>query len=212
MDLSLNPSSWTLGNLAEAAAEKLTGSEFIGDLAGGLVSYATFDFAGVVDQGIDASQNVGGFISDVATAVDKNFGSGGTQAPNQCKPTDFGFGTDPTGKSKAASGGYTSDLANLNLDNMSIDEMIFALMMAAIKDKRNAIRGHADDLKALGKKHAGAIEGKDQAGATEVSDEKDDVLRKLQKEQNSLSQMSQLLTNMMQSMHQMNQGIIQNIR
>ena len=211
MDLSLNPLSWTPSNLAEAAVQGLTGSEFAGDVAGAVFGFASGDVFGGVEQVADGLDNVGGFLNSVAGAVsqaaDQYFGSGAVSSPSQCsqtcpthcpgwqdqKPVDskpMDYGTDP--------------LAGIDLSKMSLEEAIFTILAKLIDEKRKGVKDKVDSIAKAGKDGKLNIDGQEM--------DKQTAMQKLQFDQQQLQQMTTLLSNMMSNFHQMNQSIIGNIR
>lgn len=127
-----NPSTWSLGNLAETAAETLTGSEFLGDVVGAGVSFMTGDVFGGMDNVSDGLQNVGQFLSDprVAQAASDAFGTGSTPKPEQCPVQQEGTAG---GKEGVEGGG-------------SLEDRIFALLMKLLEKKEGEVEGKLKDL------------------------------------------------------------------
>lgn len=215
-DLSLNPLTWTPSNLAEAAVQGLTGSEFAGDVAGAIFGFATGDVFGGAEQVFDGADNVGGFLGAVggavAQAADQYFGTGSVSSPSQCQLPNTGWDpikpieTQQTQETKPTYTQQSSDpLSGLDLSKMSLEEAIFMILAKLIDEKRGEVKDKVDKIAKADK------EGKVDMGGGESMD-KETALQKLQFEQNQLQQMTTLLSGMMASFNQMNQSIIQNIR
>lgn len=216
MDLSWNPCTWTPSNLAEAAVETLTGSEFAGDIAGAVLGFCTGDIFSGYEQLADGLDNVAGFLGDsrVGDAADDWFGSGTVKSPDKCPCTDTGWEwppitdnappsttptTTPTTDATGGSGGLGIDLGS-----MSLEDAIMILLSKIISDKRKDVRDKLDNIESKSKM---SVADQEAAGFN-----KQDEMTLMQRDMNELQQMTSLMTNMMSTMHQMNQGIIQNIR
>lgn len=111
-------------------------------------------------------------------------------AQKETEATQAAAGNEPA---QGADGGGKAGGAD-KYAGLSLDELIFRLLNDAVKEKREELKSKAEGVK----------------GATGES--KEEALQEMQFAQQQLQQMNQLLTNMMSSIHQMNQAIIQNIR
>jgi len=229
-DLSWNPCTWTPSNIAESAVEGLSGSEFLGDLAGAGLSFMTGDVLGGLDQVADGLDNVASFLGDsrvIDAAKDAFLGS--VDSPSDCGCIDWaGWGDEePTEITQGGSGkpnetAGSGDVKDLDLSGLSLEEMVFTLLMAAIKDKQGEVRdlakesaGAQKDLKAGRDKLKGLSGDAKEAAQNDLdtkTDARDNSNRKLQMANDQLKEMSQLLTGLMSSMNQMNSSVIQNIR
>ncbi|MHC4393667.1 MAG: hypothetical protein ACYS22_20415 [Planctomycetota bacterium] len=188
MDLSLNPASWSLGNIAEFAAEKLTGSEFIGDIVGAGVSYMTGDICGAAENAMDAGENVMSFLSDprLGDALSDAFGIGSTPDPEQCPICSIGCGG--AGGAGGTQGG-------------SLEDRIFALLMKCLEKAEGEVE------KNLEKAEASSGGGGEKAGK---SNQKDMFV--LQKSNDELKALKQLVTGILQAFQEGKMAVARNIR
>ena len=202
-----NPSTWSLGNIAETATETLTGSEFLGDVVGAGVSFFTGDMISGFDNVVDGLENVVDFITDprIADAASDAFGTGSTPSPTSCTPPPTGCAPPaqteapattqaPTG-SEIAAGGYNSGDTSISSGGGSLEDRIFALLMKLLEKKEGDVEDRLEDAE------------KGSGGESEKTD-----MHKLQKANSELSALNQLTTNILQSFNDSRMAVIRNIR
>lgn len=209
-----NPSSWSLGNIAEAATESLTGSEFLGDMVGAGVSFFSGDMVSGFDNVMDGFENVASFLSDprVGDAASDAFGFG--SSPSPASVTDAKVCPDKAEMGEAAEegtlagsdsiptnpgyggGSVGSDTGPIGSSG-SLEDRIFALLMKLIEKKEGDLEARLGDAEAAGEK----------GGNSEKI-----AMQKMQKANSELSAMNQMTTNLMQSFNQSRMAVIRNIR
>lgn len=227
-DLSLNPSSWSLSNLAEEAAEFITGSEAAGDLVGLAVAYGTGDIGGVVSQAGDLGTNivaggkalVEGYIKAGQNAGQEFSNPGSVKSPSQGGATAPGYAegtpasqndTGVVGNAPASQTGAADEAKGLDPElQKEYNELqgVLSDLNMSLEDKVFAL------LMFLNKKKEGDVEKTvNKMAAKEGKGEKltSKETFELQKSQSDLSQLNNLTTTMMQSFKQMKDSVIQNI-
>lgn len=232
-DLSWNPSSWTVSNFAESAVEFVTGSEAAGDVAGLAGAWLTGDALGIASQAGDLGTNIMGGLGTLFDGVGKaaqdawkefsNPGSirepnasqctcGGYNAGEANGPHDTGaFGGQSASQGIGGAGGLDAEIDAIMKGGGSIEDKIFALLMALQRDKKAKVGKAMDKFTQLTKDAGKAADSKAD-NQHELGADKDAAMQAMQKEMGELSQLTQLASNLQSSFKQMKDSVIQNIR
>lgn len=218
-DLSLNPSSWTLGNLAEGLSDAVGLPEVVGDILGGGVSLMTGDFGGAIDQASDFGENVVAGAQAAYQAGKDAFlhGPGGCSSPNQAEAPSGGYG--------AGQANGPEDTGMPTTGGGSLEDQIFAMLLKLqtkqqerVLAKGTQMQGKAEAAEKADKARSDAAAGGGTPGTPaeapapggSVMDQGDS--QQLTKMSNDLKALQDLTTNLLAMFHDAKKNSIQNIR
>jgi hypothetical protein len=228
MHLSLNPASWSISNLAEAAVQGLTGNKGLADIAGLATAAFTGDVKGIAQHGKDLIGDVGraakaftdGFSKAASDAVKAFSNPGAVGAPNVAGCKCPGYSNSPSNTSQT---GMTPPKSISNLEGESLDSILnnpglsleSKIMFVLLKLQGEKRKEMKDRLKASVDARQGGdgatVDVKTGTGGTTKVDAQG-AQQLLQQSANELNELSQMSTNMLKLFHDMKMATISNIR